>query len=245
MTKNAPPFLDLSEEWDGSSNRSTGAAGYRQNSQSAPTPTRQGHSVPAPGHHPQRNQGSRNHSQPQKQGGRIVIRGSARAVQQRSFGAAASPTEILSLRVERFDSSGNRLDLVPVELRGSGFGPSHIRGQVSDGDEVEVCGIWQKGILRAERIINLSTGAQVEDRSGWQDLADAWSGRAGRKIRKALWIAVGVAVALITTAVVVFALLIYHANSSFDQHERDTLKHWCQDIKDNGMKLPSQCRGVV
>jgi hypothetical protein len=110
---------------------------------------------------------------------------------------------------------------------------------------VEVRGIWQKGILRAERILNLSTGAQVEDRSGWQDLADAWSGRAGRKIRKALWIAAGVAVTLIATVILIFALFIHQASSSFHQQEQDSLKHWCQDIKDNGMKLPSQCRGVV
>ncbi len=61
--------------------------------------------------------------------------------------------------IDKYDAAGNRVQPVGVELR------HHRLGQVSDGQEVEVRGRWKDGTLQAERIVNLTTGAQVKGAS--------------------------------------------------------------------------------
>jgi hypothetical protein len=87
-----------------------------------------------------------------------TVRGIARGVQVRSepWGQGWS-RHILSMRVEQYDSSGNRLQPVPVELRGW-----TLSGQVSEGEQVEVNGKWRRGVLRASRATNLSTGGTID-----------------------------------------------------------------------------------
>ena len=88
--------------------------------------------------------------------GRGHVRGVARSVQLRT----TEPSDVvLSFRVDQYDAAGNRVQPVGVELR------HHRLGQVSDGEEVEVGGRWKDGTLRAERIVNLTTGAQVKGAS--------------------------------------------------------------------------------
>lgn len=79
------------------------------------------------------------------------VRGVARNVQRQT----RDHTKVLIFRVERYDSSGNRLDPVGVEFH-------HYRsGGLNDGEEVEVTGSWKRGTLRARKVINLTTHADV------------------------------------------------------------------------------------
>ena len=84
------------------------------------------------------------------------VRGVARSVQLRT---TEPSDEVLSFRIDQYDGAGNRVQPVGVELR------HHRLGQVSEGEEVEVRGRWKDGTLQAERIVNLTTGAQIKGAS--------------------------------------------------------------------------------
>ena len=75
-------------------------------------------------------------------------------------GAQAGATLILTFRLERFDNDGNRLQPIPIEMRGRSF-----EGALADGDWVEVSGGWRDGTLRAKRVQDLTTGAVIRARS--------------------------------------------------------------------------------
>jgi hypothetical protein len=66
------------------------------------------------------------------------------------------PEAIWSFRVERYDAAGNRIALVPVEMRGHTF-----EGSLNDGDWVRTRGRMRSGTLRVTRLENLTTGASV------------------------------------------------------------------------------------
>lgn len=59
---------------------------------------------------------------------------------------------VWSFRLERLDESDNPLPVISVELRGPLFD-----GMLRDGDEIEVKGRLQNGVLHATSILNLST----------------------------------------------------------------------------------------
>ena len=84
--------------------------------------------------------------------GRATVRGTARGIQLRRN---EQQREILAFRVDSYDASGNRLQPVSVEFR------DYEGGQVGEGEEVEVSGSWSRGTLRADRVRNLSTRAEV------------------------------------------------------------------------------------
>ena len=63
---------------------------------------------------------------------------------------------MLSFFVERFDEEGNRDLLIPVELRGL-----KIRGVLREGSRVEVTGRRHAGTVRAKRIVDLDTQAEI------------------------------------------------------------------------------------
>jgi hypothetical protein len=63
---------------------------------------------------------------------------------------------VLSFFVERFDEEGDRILLVPVELRGL-----KIRGVLREGSRVEVSGRRRSGTVRAKRIVDLDTQAEI------------------------------------------------------------------------------------
>jgi hypothetical protein len=86
-----------------------------------------------------------------------VFVGVARAVHERSEGTSNPPRIVWTFRLERYDQAGNRLQPIPVEMRGRSF-----EGAISDGDTVEVRGRWHQGTtLRPQRAANLTTGAVV------------------------------------------------------------------------------------
>ena len=98
------------------------------------------------------------HASSEPRRGAATVRGVARGVQQRSEPWGQGWTrQILGMRVEQYDASGNRLQPVPVELRGW-----TLSGQISEGEEVEVNGRWDGGVLRASRATNVSTGGTVD-----------------------------------------------------------------------------------
>ncbi len=137
-------YLDLSEEW-------ASAQPGRQHLV-PPTPTGRGaanapyaavHGGPAvapadPASRPRR--------------GQARVRGEARDIQHRQ----ADNGRALTFRIERYDSAGNRLSPIAVELR------AHREGQVGEGEQVEVVGKWSRGTLRAKRLVNLTTNAEVQ-----------------------------------------------------------------------------------
>jgi hypothetical protein len=86
------------------------------------------------------------------------VRGVARAVQVRS---REERSDVLEFRLERYDAEGNRLPPVAVVYEG------YKGGQVSEGDEVEVSGRWSHGAVKARRVTNLSTGAEVHGLPAW------------------------------------------------------------------------------
>ncbi|MGW4043145.1 hypothetical protein [Streptomyces sp. NPDC004721] len=90
-------------------------------------------------------------------GGTTFAEGQVRAVQVRSENRGENQTkEIWTFRIERYDSEGNRILLVPVEMRGRTF-----EGSINDGDWVRARGRVRSGTLRVSRLENLSTGASV------------------------------------------------------------------------------------
>ncbi len=57
-----------------------------------------------------------------------------------------------------FDPLGDRRAPVPVEIQAD-----VVTGQLADGDEVEVSGVWDGDTLDADQIVNLSAGAVRTD----------------------------------------------------------------------------------
>ncbi|CAI7975418.1 FHA domain-containing protein [Frankia sp. Hr75.2] len=82
--------------------------------------------------------------------GNDKVRGVARGVSETDG--------VLRFRVERYDAMGNRMP--PVEVNVDYY--RHRTGRLSDGDEVEVSGRWKHGALIAKKVINASTGAEVQ-----------------------------------------------------------------------------------
>jgi hypothetical protein len=148
-------YLDSSEEWEGET-PDRGAAGQRPSAQPAPvgdalTPP------PEPGPRPERPAGLS--APPSAWGSTFTGRigggraaGVARSVQVRGGENSA----LLFFRVDQYDAAGNRMEPVGVEVQ------NYQSGQVSDGDEVEVTGSWHRGTLRAERVVNRTTGAEIK-----------------------------------------------------------------------------------
>jgi hypothetical protein len=92
--------------------------------------------------------------------------GQVRGLQARSepYVEGAQQT-VWSFRVERYDAAtGDRVLLVPVELRGL-----HFDGAIADGDWVRVIGRIKAGTMRATRVEDLTTGAVITgtDRPKW------------------------------------------------------------------------------
>lgn len=86
-----------------------------------------------------------------------AVEGQARGVQARVERRGDNAhQEVWTFRVERFDEAGNRVLLVPVEMRGLGF-----EGSIGDGDWVRVRGRRRRGTFHAREVENLTTGATV------------------------------------------------------------------------------------
>ncbi|HEY6649390.1 MAG TPA: serine/threonine-protein kinase, partial [Mycobacterium sp.] len=89
---------------------------------------------------------------------RVVVHGTARGVQQRAIGAQRQ-VGTLSFHVVPYDSTDISRIPIPVEIQ-----TQLVAVQLTDGDEVEVSGVWDGGTLDADTIVNLSAGARPKRR---------------------------------------------------------------------------------
>jgi len=88
--------------------------------------------------------------------GKKAFRGIARNVNWRK---EKEYFDVLTFRIERIDNEGNVIDYVPVTMEG------YIKGNLADGDEVEVVGkIDSNGLLNAESIYNIRTKSYIRTR---------------------------------------------------------------------------------
>ncbi len=87
-----------------------------------------------------------------------ALRGEARGIQIRTEPDEQEiPKQIWTFRINRFDSAGNALPPIPVEMRAQ-----HFDGAISEGDWVEVSGRWEPGqLLIVSEILNLTTNSRV------------------------------------------------------------------------------------
>lgn len=93
-------------------------------------------------------------------GNNTVVEGQVRGIQLRSEYRGESQSEVIwTFRVERYDNRGNRVLLVPVEMRGLTF-----EGSISDGDWVRTRGKMRSGTLCVDQLENLTTGASVRSK---------------------------------------------------------------------------------
>lgn len=75
----------------------------------------------------------------------------------RISGYSPPSTQILTFRIEQYDRDGNRQRPMSVEMRSTS-----ITGSIYEGDEVEVFGEVEGGVLIATRIYDRTTGGNVE-----------------------------------------------------------------------------------
>ena len=89
---------------------------------------------------------------------RVVVHGTARGVQQSAVDAQHQVGTV-SFQVVPDDSINDWRGPVPVEIQ-----TQLVAGQLTDGDEVEVSGVWDGRTLDADTIVNLSAGARPKRR---------------------------------------------------------------------------------
>ena len=89
---------------------------------------------------------------------RLVVHGTARGVRQ----SASVPSQlgIVSFHVVPYDPIDNRRAPIPVEIQ-TQLGA----GQLADGDEVEVSGVWDGNTLDADEIVSFSADSAPKRRS--------------------------------------------------------------------------------
>lgn len=85
---------------------------------------------------------------------RLIVSGTARAVQSSQAGVHED-IGTLSLHVLPHEPLEDLPALLPVEIQ-----TDLVPGQLADGDEVEVTGMWDGEVLDADKIVNLSVGAR-------------------------------------------------------------------------------------
>lgn len=133
---------------------------------------------------------------------RLVVQGIARAVAQSAVGAQ-SQVGILSFQVVPYEPLGNRRAPLPVEIQ-----TDLVAGQLADGDEVEITGLWDGETLDADKIVNLSAGARPKrPRPGASATSPRDKSPKGRK----LWIAA--LVAIVGVIVLTAAAVVYFTDS--------------------------------
>ena len=103
---------------------------------------------------------------------RLVVHGTARGVRPSAAGA-------LSFQLVPYDPIGDRRAPIPVEIQ-----TQFVAGQLADGDEVEVSGVWDGSTLDADTIVNLSAGARAKrPRSKVRAKAPRDKAPKGRRVR--------------------------------------------------------------
>ncbi|MEO8827711.1 DUF4232 domain-containing protein [Lapillicoccus sp.] len=96
--------------------------------------------------------------------GSVTVRGMVRDVQARSGRSwwHRSPVQVVSFRVDPYDSVGNRLPAVACEIR-----TADIAGHLGEGDEAVVHGRTRRGVVHAKRIENRSSSSGFGADRSW------------------------------------------------------------------------------
>jgi hypothetical protein len=149
--------------------------------------------------------------------GNFTVAGTVSSMHQRTEMHRRLPTsQIVNFRLERYDGRGNRLQPVPVEMRGI-----TVTGHVAEGERVQLSGKFFNGILYAKRLTNLTTGGALSTQA---------AGRFGRFLgrRSELGVVAGILVVLLLC--VRFIPQAY-ANTPFGLHEyRDDVHSTCEHL---------------
>ncbi|MGV0646643.1 serine/threonine-protein kinase [Mycolicibacterium sp. XJ879] len=128
---------------------------------------------------------------------RLVVHGTARGVAQNVVDAQHD-VGVLSFHVVPHNPIDNRGAPVPVEIQ-----TQLVAGQLAEGDEVEVGGVWDGDTLDADTIVNVSAGARPKRRSSpppTQPRRDEPSRRNKKRHRSGLFIALGALIGVIVLA---------------------------------------------
>jgi serine/threonine-protein kinase len=137
------------------------------------------------------------HRPPTQRLERLVVHGTARGV-RRSTVSDQQQVGSLSFQVVPYDPINDLRGPVPVEIQ-----TQLVAGQLADGDEVEVSGVWDGATLDADTIVNFSAGARPKRRrSTVRAKSPRDSASKGRRVRIALVALVGVIV--LTAAAVLY-----------------------------------------
>lgn len=128
----------------------------------------------------------------------LTILGTVRDVQKRPSGPDGEE-EVWTFRVERYESTGEAHTVVPVELRGN-----FITGELSDGDVVEVSGVWDDRTLFADSVVNHSAGTRGRRR---RNLFEVRSGNRRRALTSRP-VRIGLVLAAIALIVATSVILI-------------------------------------
>jgi serine/threonine protein kinase len=127
----------------------------------------------------------------------LVVHGTAREV-RRSAVDDRHQVGTLSFRVQPHDATGNPRGPVPVEIQ-----TQLVAGQLADGDEVEVSGVWDGGTLDADKIVNFSARAPRKRRLPVRDKSPRDKAPKGRRAR-IVAVAAALAAIVLTAAAVLF-----------------------------------------
>ncbi len=79
---------------------------------------------------------------------------------QRHQQTGSSTRSVLTMRLEPYDTTGNRLSSVSVEFR------DHYPGRVGQVERVDATAKCLHGALIADSLVNLTTGAEMRSASG-------------------------------------------------------------------------------
>lgn len=180
-TKPADEYLDADEEWEGPTTT------HHTTGQPSPAPIRGRQSIDAV---PPGSDRPEPVAPPGRIGaGTVFVTGIARNVQVRQETNNQFPAMVL--RVDVYDSRGNRLPAVSVHV------DKFRRGHVSEGEEVEVHGTWKRGTLHARSMKNLTTGAEIV--SGMHG---------GEKIAVAIFLTIFATVFLVIAGVIAVSVIL-------------------------------------
>ncbi len=129
----------------------------------------------------------------------MTVYGTAQAVHKRPE-EPGQAGEFWTFRVERYESTGVPHTVVPVEFHGAS-----ADGQLSDGDVVEVDGIWDGRILSAETVVNHSVRPGKPRRPAVAPSSAV--GRPSRKPARSMVMGTGV---VAVAAILAVALVLTH-----------------------------------